>query len=125
MIRRPPRSTRTNTLFPYTTLFRSAVDVDAASGDVGGDEHVHVAPAEGTQRPLALALAAVTVDGLGADAGLVQLLRQALRAVAGGAEPDGSPGPPDDGGGDLDLVGRRDDPEGESGKASGGGKGGE
>src|SRR3546814_11145048 len=23
MIRRPPRSTRTNTLFPYTTLFRS------------------------------------------------------------------------------------------------------
>src|SRR3546814_6139293 len=27
MIRRPPRSTRTDTLFPYTTLFRS-VDVD-------------------------------------------------------------------------------------------------
>src|SRR3546814_13044880 len=26
MIRRPPRSTRTDTLFPYTTLFRSAVD---------------------------------------------------------------------------------------------------
>src|SRR3546814_10775096 len=25
MIRRPPRSTRTYTLFPYTTLFRSAV----------------------------------------------------------------------------------------------------
>src|SRR3546814_2553731 len=29
MIRRPPRSTRTDTLFPYTTLFRSrAVDLD-------------------------------------------------------------------------------------------------
>src|SRR3546814_20135238 len=28
MIRRPPRSTRTDTLFPYTTLFRSLV-VDA------------------------------------------------------------------------------------------------
>src|SRR3546814_14150018 len=27
MIRRPPRSTRTDTLFPYTTLFRS-VDVE-------------------------------------------------------------------------------------------------
>src|SRR3546814_4899504 len=27
MIRRPPRSTRTDTLFPYTTLFRSHVDV--------------------------------------------------------------------------------------------------
>src|SRR3546814_14416734 len=27
MIRRPPRSTRTDTLFPYTTLFRSAYDL--------------------------------------------------------------------------------------------------
>src|SRR3546814_9161776 len=27
MIRRPPRSTRTDTLFPYTTLFRSAADL--------------------------------------------------------------------------------------------------
>src|SRR3546814_15416878 len=26
MIRRPPRATRTDTLFPYTTLFRSAVE---------------------------------------------------------------------------------------------------
>src|SRR3546814_4697623 len=26
MIRRPPRSTRTDTLFPYTTLFRSTED---------------------------------------------------------------------------------------------------
>src|SRR3546814_12347463 len=26
MIRRPPRSTRTDTLFPYTTLFRSSMD---------------------------------------------------------------------------------------------------
>src|SRR3546814_2911397 len=29
MIRRPPRSTRTDTLFPYTTLFRSAADDDS------------------------------------------------------------------------------------------------
>src|SRR3546814_18851061 len=27
MIRRPPRSTRTDTLFPYTTLFRSLTDI--------------------------------------------------------------------------------------------------
>src|SRR3546814_9573079 len=27
MIRRPPRSTRTDTLFPYTTLFRSVRDL--------------------------------------------------------------------------------------------------
>src|SRR3546814_2144248 len=30
MIRRPPRSTRTDTLFPYTTRFRSAGQTDAA-----------------------------------------------------------------------------------------------
>src|SRR3546814_18321345 len=28
MIRRPPRSTRTDTLFPYTTLFRSKSSID-------------------------------------------------------------------------------------------------
>src|SRR3546814_9064072 len=31
MIRRPPRSTRTDTLFPYTTLFRSAAAFYAGS----------------------------------------------------------------------------------------------
>src|SRR3546814_6430442 len=30
MIRRPPRSTRTDTLFPYTTLFRSLCRDEAA-----------------------------------------------------------------------------------------------
>src|SRR3546814_12079814 len=38
MIRRPPRSTRTDTLFPYTTLFRSG----GAAGGVGRN-HVAVA----------------------------------------------------------------------------------
>src|SRR3546814_7567230 len=32
MIRRPPRSTRTDTLFPYTTLFRSSGLVARAGG---------------------------------------------------------------------------------------------
>src|SRR3546814_9944922 len=54
MLRRPPRSTRTDTLFPYTTLFRShtgldkrlkrrahiarvrADQIEAAAGDRGG-----------------------------------------------------------------------------------------
>src|SRR3546814_20122336 len=40
MIRRPPRSTRTDTLFPYTTLFRSA---DA--------ELVHAQKSEDRRRP--------------------------------------------------------------------------
>src|SRR3546814_11078430 len=31
MIRRPPRSTRTDTLFPYTTLFRSRPDDEAVA----------------------------------------------------------------------------------------------
>src|SRR3546814_14954381 len=38
MIRRPPRSTRTDTLFPYTTLFRSAVLEAASRVHVGQDD---------------------------------------------------------------------------------------
>src|SRR3546814_16484007 len=38
MIRRPPRSTRTDTLFPYTTLFRSEVfDADLEALVLGAD----------------------------------------------------------------------------------------
>src|SRR3546814_19384518 len=33
MIRRPPRSTRTDTLFPYTTLFRSRINRDQRSSN--------------------------------------------------------------------------------------------
>src|SRR3546814_11017405 len=33
MIRRPPRSTRTDTLFPYTTLFRSCEPPDRPASD--------------------------------------------------------------------------------------------
>src|SRR3546814_17732784 len=38
MIRRPPRLTRTDTLFPYTTLFRSSAQYAAANGEEGADE---------------------------------------------------------------------------------------
>src|SRR3546814_10747013 len=42
MIGRPPRSTRTDTLFPYTTLFRSLADEDSGEEStyqiVGADE---------------------------------------------------------------------------------------
>src|SRR3546814_18316839 len=39
MIRRPPRSTRTDTLFPYTTLFRSRLEAHGlrTAGRTGGD----------------------------------------------------------------------------------------
>src|SRR3546814_17982427 len=33
MLRRPPRSTRTDTLFPYTTLFRSRFQARTKTGD--------------------------------------------------------------------------------------------
>src|SRR3546814_13221998 len=39
MIRRPPRSTRTDTLFPYTTLFRSDDGAGHGEGaELGGRE---------------------------------------------------------------------------------------
>src|SRR3546814_1089559 len=41
MIRRPPRSTRTDTLFPYTTLFRS---------HLGGSEAADRGPGHSRQR---------------------------------------------------------------------------
>src|SRR3546814_10631528 len=39
MIRRPPRSTRTDTLFPYTTLFRSLVPVGGDPPSFRQDAH--------------------------------------------------------------------------------------
>src|SRR3546814_13297449 len=41
MIRRPPRSTRTDTLFPYTTLFRSAFDWSRLFATCLPDYYVH------------------------------------------------------------------------------------
>src|SRR3546814_12130226 len=44
MIRRPPRSTRTYTLFPYTTLFRSALEcVELSTGSRTGPGWIAVA----------------------------------------------------------------------------------
>src|SRR3546814_10225010 len=37
MIRRPPRSTRTDTLFPYTSLFRSGIDRRLLDHPLRGD----------------------------------------------------------------------------------------
>src|SRR3546814_16665656 len=58
MRRRPPRSTRTDTLFPYTTLFRSpteapaaavpAVDLDRVEGELADVERALARLDEGT-----------------------------------------------------------------------------
>src|SRR3546814_17102771 len=49
MIRRPPRSTRTDTLFPYTTLFRSLSTLAARLPDcvVFSDARNHASMIEG------------------------------------------------------------------------------
>src|SRR3546814_14867583 len=88
MIRRPPASTRTDTLFPYTTLFRS----DHALGLAGCRTDDLQAPAPG---------AALVVDrAVGRDAGGVfgegLHLHQAAHAVGADhdAEADAPSGPP-------------------------------
>src|SRR3546814_8360471 len=69
MIRRPPRSTRTDTLFPYTTLFRSV--------------HPRIRQFHRRARDLASAGSAVSafggIAGNGRDAGLVGYAQIALR----------------------------------------------
>src|SRR3546814_16971381 len=70
MIRRPPRSTRTDTLFPYTTLFRSdrvELEVDAflgirARAGLGAGDAVRTADARAAR-----VVAAVVVGGGAAD----------------------------------------------------------
>src|SRR3546814_14480614 len=56
MIRRPPRSTRTDTLFPYTTLFRSHFEIRIAgpfgAGAVaisGTPDHVEIRTKDGIE----------------------------------------------------------------------------
>src|SRR3546814_15381360 len=44
MIRRPPRSTRTDTLFPYTTLFRSKETWASGSGGASSSSKTRLAP---------------------------------------------------------------------------------
>src|SRR3546814_8755633 len=43
MLRRPPRSTRTDTLFPYTTLFRSYLVVFVGTLMKREEPHIYVA----------------------------------------------------------------------------------
>src|SRR3546814_3666638 len=65
MIRRPPRSTRTDTLFPYTTLFRSAVEA-VEGGRVAGFMRSHGARVSAARRRwVDGAFAAGTVRGAG------------------------------------------------------------
>src|SRR3546814_10847905 len=100
MLRRPPRSTRTDTLFPYTTLFRSAIPgVETA---VDAEFHVRLARAEpdvadekvGRRRALARVIGDAERDRIGAClAGRKGRAEAAVGVGAdrlpGGAEGDG------------------------------------
>src|SRR3546814_1570690 len=64
MIRRPPRSTRTDTLFPYTTLFRSTGRRLRRRADHGGRHHPTI---HGERRALGRGAAAgssAALDGI-------------------------------------------------------------
>src|SRR3546814_17939852 len=54
MIRLPPRSTRPDTLFPDSTLFRSPASVDSSPTSANQEDHVSMA-AHGSRRLLAMA----------------------------------------------------------------------
>src|SRR3546814_20145470 len=47
MIPRPPRSTRTDTLFPYTTLFRSIINISSSSAQTGAKAMSHYVASKG------------------------------------------------------------------------------
>src|SRR3546814_14700539 len=82
MIRRPPRSTRTDTLFPYTTLFRST---GPAAGGLDAERRQHrVKRVRGHRR------AAVVVQGelAGADAGTLDAAHDELLGECAGLAPD-------------------------------------
>src|SRR3546814_2356207 len=66
MIRRPPRSTRTDTLFPYTTLFRSASAVAGGLVEVALQDP---RPCVGQARGQLVAVAAQALGGVEVVAG--------------------------------------------------------
>src|SRR3546814_10523999 len=77
MRRRPPRSTRTDTLFPYTTLFRSH--------DVGGREEMHAQhvarPARRRRNPVDVEVAGVRREDRARLGDLVELAGNLLLDV--------------------------------------------
>src|SRR3546814_6458262 len=81
MIRRPPRSTRTDTLFPYTTLFRSTGTVARPVVDSAVKKATLLAEAEAARIPLDATLA------VGDGANDVPMIEAAGLGVAYHAKP--------------------------------------
>src|SRR3546814_12555280 len=91
MIRRPPRSTRTYTLFPYTTLFRSFSYPFLGPQLVRRGQIDQATPRAHGERPLMLADRRVAVGHLAlgpATELLDERIDHGRRVEAGRAEPD-------------------------------------
>src|SRR3546814_9042583 len=90
MIRRPPRSTRTDTLFPYTTLFRSVDRLDrVARTGVGprcGAAGAVVEVDRGDLFAVHRAVGAVLLDVEEAEVGAVLVLPGLFVAAGAGAD---------------------------------------
>ena len=67
-----------------------AFDVDAARGDVGGDQRAQASRAEGGERAFALILRFVAVDRLGGEAGLEERAHDLVGAALGAGEHEGA-----------------------------------
>ncbi len=67
---------------------RDRLDVEAAGGNVGGDQRLGATGRERMQRPVALALGAPAVHGDRAHAQLDELLGEPVGTVAGSGEHD-------------------------------------
>src|SRR3546814_8492995 len=88
MIRLPPRSTRTDTLFPYTTLFRSIEVEEERLLKRRGIGVIGRIPGEGARLPLALAEQRIGVGGLARRRLVHGAKDQDVAAEAGGDRPD-------------------------------------
>src|SRR6056297_3052188 len=81
MIRRPPRSTRTDTLFPYTTLFRS---VSAADTTIGFPAEFGVFDRGSIDTDIAVRLQRRIPEGVASDVAITAVDRNYTNWVRGG-----------------------------------------
>src|SRR3546814_10474028 len=107
VIRRPPRSTPTETLFPYTTLFRSLPLLDFARSERRGEGFGHMFGGDDALRLVVVAGDGDLRDALRPDHGgalgahFPQLREAALVALAPGSDAAFQPV-----GLDLEQIGR-------------------
>src|SRR3546814_19408398 len=109
MIRRPPRSTRTDTLFPYTTLFRSIDSIHAIRGEADGlNERVAAITESVQEQTAATAEISNNIQAAAAKSELVSshvddIARSAERTGGAAGDVESAARPPS---GDADALSR-------------------